>query len=229
MDFKNYFEILGITPTTDKALIKNAYLALSKINHPDCGGDPEVFKLISHAYKMLTDTIYAYKEEIDKTPIKVDYELTLEQCAFGSRVTHHIHNRIFIQKEESTSTVITVLDEIEPGTTILPFRREFFNVDFGIVKRNVIITYYYRENDRYKLFPDGGLIANEHVNILDILQGNSIVVESLFGPLPVKIPALSKVGTIIEVLNHPLMKFRIRIAGYKLPTEQELKAWAEKK
>ncbi len=53
---KKYFEILGISPTTDIQLIKKAYRKKAKIYHPDMNPSPEAnqqFLLISEAYEHL--------------------------------------------------------------------------------------------------------------------------------------------------------------------------------
>ncbi len=49
------YEILGVKKDADKKEIRKAYLKLSKIHHPDKGGDEEEFKKISDAYNILSD------------------------------------------------------------------------------------------------------------------------------------------------------------------------------
>lgn len=51
----DYYEILGITKNADQSEIKKAYRALCKENHPDTGGDEEVFKKIAEAYEVLSN------------------------------------------------------------------------------------------------------------------------------------------------------------------------------
>ena len=45
-----WFEILGVKQDATKADIRNAFRALSKIHHPDAGGDPNDFKRLRGAY-----------------------------------------------------------------------------------------------------------------------------------------------------------------------------------
>lgn len=45
-----WWEVLGVKGDSTKADIKNAFRALSKIHHPDAGGDAEDFKRLRHAY-----------------------------------------------------------------------------------------------------------------------------------------------------------------------------------
>lgn len=52
---ENLYEILGVGKKADNEEIKRAYRELSKIHHPDKGGDPEKFKEINNAYEILKD------------------------------------------------------------------------------------------------------------------------------------------------------------------------------
>lgn len=45
-----WWEVLGVDQGASKDAIKNAWRALSKVHHPDVGGDPEEFKKIRRAY-----------------------------------------------------------------------------------------------------------------------------------------------------------------------------------
>lgn len=49
----NLYKILGLEKTATHNEIKKAYRLLSKKYHPDVGGDPEMFRKIAAAYKIL--------------------------------------------------------------------------------------------------------------------------------------------------------------------------------
>jgi hypothetical protein len=45
-----WFEVLGVKADATKVDIRNAFRALSKIHHPDAGGNPDEFKRLREAY-----------------------------------------------------------------------------------------------------------------------------------------------------------------------------------
>jgi DnaJ family protein A protein 2 len=55
MSWKLY-DILGINKSSSIDDIKKAYKKLAIQYHPDKGGDPEKFKEITNAYKILSDS-----------------------------------------------------------------------------------------------------------------------------------------------------------------------------
>jgi molecular chaperone DnaJ len=50
---KNYYNILGISNTSNEKEIKKAYYKLSKVMHPDKGGDSILFNEITESYDIL--------------------------------------------------------------------------------------------------------------------------------------------------------------------------------
>ncbi len=60
MDFKDYYEILGVPPDADKKVLKQTYRQLAREYHPDVNpGNKEAeekFKIINEAYQVLSDT-----------------------------------------------------------------------------------------------------------------------------------------------------------------------------
>ena len=51
----NPYEVLGIDPSADAAVVKKAYRQKAKKHHPDAGGDPEAFQQVAIAYSVLID------------------------------------------------------------------------------------------------------------------------------------------------------------------------------
>ena len=46
-----WWQVLGIPQSSDRAAIRNAYLSLARVHHPDAGGDDASFARLNDAYK----------------------------------------------------------------------------------------------------------------------------------------------------------------------------------
>ncbi|CCI48832.1 unnamed protein product [Albugo candida] len=55
VDNNKFYEILGVSKTATATEIKKSYRKLALKNHPDKGGDPELFKHMTVAYEVLSD------------------------------------------------------------------------------------------------------------------------------------------------------------------------------
>jgi DnaJ family protein A protein 2 len=51
--FKNYYQVLEVSSASSEKEIKKSYYNLSKVHHPDKGGDSELFNEICEAYEIL--------------------------------------------------------------------------------------------------------------------------------------------------------------------------------
>ena len=54
-DTESFYKTLGVSPDASVKEIKTAYIRLSKLHHPDRGGDGEKIKEINAAYEVLSD------------------------------------------------------------------------------------------------------------------------------------------------------------------------------
>jgi len=64
VDNKEYYDLLGVSQTATATEIKKAFRKSALKNHPDRGGDPELFKKMTGAYEVLSDE--DKKEAYDK-------------------------------------------------------------------------------------------------------------------------------------------------------------------
>ena len=58
MEFKDYYEVLGVAPDADQAAIKSAYRKLARKYHPDVSEHKDAearFKEVAEAYEVLKD------------------------------------------------------------------------------------------------------------------------------------------------------------------------------
>lgn len=55
VDNSEFYQVLGVEKDATPAQIKKAYRKLALKNHPDKGGDPELFKTMTVAYEVLSD------------------------------------------------------------------------------------------------------------------------------------------------------------------------------
>lgn len=56
VDTKKFYELLGVEKTATEDQIKKAFRKKALKCHPDKGGDPDVFKEMTHAYEILMDS-----------------------------------------------------------------------------------------------------------------------------------------------------------------------------
>ncbi|MCB0983271.1 MAG: J domain-containing protein, partial [Ilumatobacter sp.] len=54
-DDGTYYDVLGVTSAASDEEIRDQYLALAKIVHPDVGGDPTMFLVLQEAYDVVGD------------------------------------------------------------------------------------------------------------------------------------------------------------------------------
>jgi len=74
MDFKDYYEILGVAPTADKKVIQQTFRQLARKYHPDVNPGnkdaEEKFKTINEAYQVLSDA----KQRKKYDELRVQYQ-----------------------------------------------------------------------------------------------------------------------------------------------------------
>lgn len=148
----DYYKILNVPFNVDKDEIKKAYLKCAKLYHPDCGGDPEKFKLIHEAYEILSDekTRYYYDEWYSNANINYDLinkpEYNTEEKTFNYRFEDYIvtasQKYYDYLKKNHLGTVGIEIDKIVARSNnyfSIVTKRKIQDVDGLIVKVNNII------------------------------------------------------------------------------------------
>jgi DnaJ-class molecular chaperone len=116
---KNYYGILNINNAATAKQIKLAYYAISKENHPDKGGDEDIFKEITEAYKILSNKVS--KEEYDKkSKFGANYDETLEIYDFkfsNQTAEYKRDNEMYHDwKDKEELTIILYIDDTFNGS-----------------------------------------------------------------------------------------------------------------
>ena len=95
----NPYTILRVSPQATEEEIKISYRKLAQQNHPDKGGDAEMFKQINLAYSILSDP--DRKKHFDATgQFNINPGLTEEALGNLSKVLNHFLNQINPELED---------------------------------------------------------------------------------------------------------------------------------
>jgi molecular chaperone DnaJ len=126
MNTDNYYTILGVSEDATQDDIKKAYRKLAKENHPDKGGDEEIFKNISIAYDAIGNEESRKKYDFErKNPfsgIKGQYG---EAFRAAFRNMHRGHESQEHRVHTKTIAVdITVLDSFQSKEKQFEFNRK---------------------------------------------------------------------------------------------------------
>ena len=117
--FINYYATLGVNNKATNKEIKMAYYAISKENHPDKGGDEDLFKEITEAYKILSNK--DLKEEYDKkSKFGANYDELLEiyDFEFSNQTGNYKRDNDMYKewKDKEELTIIIYVDDSFKGS-----------------------------------------------------------------------------------------------------------------
>src|SRR3954471_5434518 len=128
MDFKDYYQILGVSPSADEKEIKRTFRKLAREHHPDVNpGDKaaeERFKDINEAYQVLSDPEQRRKYDTMRT----DYQRWQQT---GGRSQDFNWNAWSAQPDEGPQVRYSSMDDLDDlfgGDS--PFS-DFFTSTFG--------------------------------------------------------------------------------------------------
>jgi DnaJ-class molecular chaperone len=232
MDKKEAMDILGLSDDMAEN-IQRSYIRLSRENHPDRGGDPEVFKRIQDAYDRLS-SIEAPAENRSES-LELHVQVSLEEAVFGVVLETHVRPTVVSRrpmigdgKASANATVLTVVERIPPlallkcGSLTFSHGGESLNGS----PRTVNMTYSVRPHERYRPHPEksrGMLEVDEPVPVTTALYGGTVEVKTLYGIRKLYIRPGTNVGDLYELRGHgPLGSLMVRVSALEMPVIHDL-------
>jgi len=225
-------KILGLSDDMAEN-IKRSYLRLSRENHPDAGGDPELFKKINEAYVSLTEV--DRPEPARQEALHLNIHVSLEEAIFGVVLETHIRptaisSRPLIGSGTSSANaqIITVVENI-PALMLLKCESMTFSHKDQMLNgslRTINLTYSIRPHDRYRPHPNKSkalLEVDETIPVTTALYGGTIEVNTLYGIRKLFIRPGTDIGDSYEIKNHgPLGSLIVKISAMSMPVIQEM-------
>ena len=235
-----YFRILGIDPSEHCSAekLKKTYHKLAKEHHPDNGGDPDTFRNIHYAYKMLSDPSFSFKEKSQESPPNLNFMLnlsvTFEQAFFGDYLTittnpiHINENRepININKEKDVFLDIDVIRvPVSAGTShgenfVIPRKGLRYKDSVG----DLVITYNVCKHPRFQL-RGADVVSVEHIPLDIMIKGGEVEVSTMYGIKTLEVPPGTSPNTELKIKNMGVQSIgsHIFIIRPIFPTKEELK------
>lgn len=154
----NAFKVLGIEPTSDKMVIRRAYVQAAKLHHPDHGGSAEKFQIVRDAYNLLITN------KFDDTVIETELSMSLVDFLFGCTATAVLKHGVY----RGTVLEFQVPAFTYPGTTI-----EFY--DSGSTRRQVRVKLHEIVTQEY-IRMESDIVIKCPINILDAELGKTLTI-----------------------------------------------------
>ncbi len=141
--FIDLYNILDVDMEAKSDEIKNAYIKLVKVHHPDHGGNPEMFQQITRAYEILHNKetrkeydLYYLKKSMDEfkgddfNRLKADYSnfVTANTKPVSKEKLDEIYEDIFKDREQFKENKIET-NELEKRINDITFERENSSIE----------------------------------------------------------------------------------------------------
>jgi len=202
-----FYQILGIGPGASQDEIKKAWIKRCQEVHPDKGGTAEAFIKVTHAYKMLTDPSYQFKEskQVRDLTFNVRFILSFEEAFFGTTAAIN-YNRTGVSSTgediktdtlESVAYTFKVLAGTQPGTVY-----EFIGggMKCGNNTGNAHVTVLVQNHPKFRM-AGMNVESVEKVPLHTLLKGGHITVETMWGQRKVWISPGTWPGKKVMVPN----------------------------
>jgi DnaJ-class molecular chaperone len=203
----------GDNPTPEE--IKKKWKERCRECHPDLGGDVEKFRQVTHAYKMLTDEEYKFKNQ-DKPrsnfDLTIQFSLPFKSAFFGDTF---LFNYAVVEFDENLKAVpregLQVIEAIEiviPKGTMEPtpiiragkgFKRGDMRGATTFIPVMEKHPKFAVERSRLMYGKGYHVVSNEEVPLVKMIKGSKIEVATMLGKRTVKIPPGSLPGSRVHI------------------------------
>lgn len=128
----NYYDILGVSKDATAKQIKAAYRSLAQVNHPDKGGDEDLFVQIQKAYDTLSNA--EKREHYDRYGVDKPHDATLTKAremvaalfqdvlaggvTNSTRILHDMQERLTAEKKKARGNLRNMGKERRKNTTV---------------------------------------------------------------------------------------------------------------
>ena len=218
---KNYYQILGVSPTAPADEIKRAYRRLASQHHPDKGGDTARFQEIEEAYRVLSDA--DQRSEYDNPGVRIninsgqpfDFDNIFnmfgarfhQRQAAAARVMLWISLRDVAQGGKRVISVASSQGQSNVEIVIPPGVQDGDSVRYQSAapgSQDLIITYRVRAEPGWSR--DGDNVMTEClISVWDLILGGETSVQTLQDvTISIKVPAHTQPGTVLRVKSHGL-------------------------
>lgn len=232
-----------------KKTLKKAYHKLAQEFHPDKWSESSVhtyeevterFKEVIHAYKYITDPSYRNSSKPSKPQINLNaifnINISFEQAFFGTEKTisynptHLDENGSIIAEEEvEIELEANVVKVVIPTGTVTGDKIQFRNMGMKQGDKQGDLLFVFNVTPHPKFNPSYGnpyiFEANEVIPLDILLAGGEIEVETIWGLKTARVPAGSKPGDIVNIINlgeGKLYRVEVRLQP-KYPNKEVLK------
>jgi len=132
----NLYEVLGVDKNASLQSIKNAYRKLVPIYHPDRGGDPELFELITNAFNILSNSSSRseYDDLTKKTKQSTSDYSALKKAADDFFKTQDLTEEEYNEQQANAKKVFKM------ENSNLNRKHNFNPTDIGPIEENTLNT-----------------------------------------------------------------------------------------
>ena len=229
----DYYEILGCNPDDDPKKLRKAWRKKCLENHPDQGGDEDLFMQIMHAYKMITDESYKTKQNGQPTrdlTFRIQIAVSFMEAFYGTRLVVG-YNRIFLGPDFQPIKgmevePLSITFDLPPGSNDgFTFTSKGNGMQMADKRGKAHVSVLVEKHKRYEV-KQIDVFAEDEVPLDLMLKGGDFVSETLWGHREIWIPAGTQPGAKIRIPGCGVNQkgFQYVTIKPKFPDQKDLKS-----